>query len=82
MSETNGQHRPRFVVSFQDPSVIARLAVCAFLHGDQEALEAIEQRRPDLDTDTLRLTIECAAMVFGDLLNLTNIRVVYGSPTT
>lgn len=80
MSEPNGQHRKRPVVSFDDPAVIARLAVAAYLHGDEEAREALEHH--DLDTDTLHLFIECAAMVFGDLLNLTNIQsAYYGSRT-
>jgi hypothetical protein len=65
----NGQHQPLPRVSFDDPAVVARLAVCAYLHGDEEAAEAIEQHRPDLDLDTLRLSIETAAMVFADLLH-------------
>jgi hypothetical protein len=74
---TNGQHRPQPRVSFDDTAVVARLAVCAFLHGDDEAREAIEQHRPDLDPDQLRLSIECSAMVFAHLLNMTNMRDVY-----
>jgi hypothetical protein len=57
-------------VSFDDPRVVARLCVCAYLHGDHEAREAIEQHRPDLDQDSLRLSVEMAAMVFAELFQL------------
>jgi hypothetical protein len=67
---SNGQYRPQPRVSFDDPAIIARLATCAFLHGEPEALEAIEEHRPDLDPDTLRLSVEIAALVFAELLQL------------
>jgi hypothetical protein len=63
---SNGQ-RPQ-PISFDDPAVIARLAVCAWLHGDEEAADAIAQYRPDIDLDALRQSIQCAVMTFYDLL--------------
>jgi chloramphenicol 3-O-phosphotransferase len=49
----------------------------AFLHGDGEARDVLELHRPDLDLDTLHLTIECCAMVIANLMNLPNIQHAY-----
>jgi hypothetical protein len=73
MSNTNGQHRPQPRVSFDDPALVGRLAVCAWLHGDYKARDTLEERRPDLDLGWLRLTTEITAMVFADLFSLNNI---------
>jgi hypothetical protein len=77
MSRGNGQHRPQPRVSFDDPRVIARLAVCAWLHGEPEAQDAIQVHRPDLDPDELRLMVEIVAMTFADMLNLPRVRAMF-----
>ena len=64
----NGQRNP-FAVDLTDPRVVARLIVLGALHDDQDSLDHLARRRPDLDLDALRLTAEIAAAVVIDLQN-------------
>lgn len=52
-----------FAVDWHDPAVAARMAVMAFLHDDELAVDVLTRRRPDLDLPTLRLMTEIAAAV-------------------
>lgn len=60
MSSLNGQHNP-YSVDWHDPAVVARLAVMAYLHDDELAVDVLSRHRPDLDLPTLRLMAEIAA---------------------
>jgi hypothetical protein len=60
VSELNGSRNP-YAVDMEDPAVVARLAVLAYLHDDDLALDVLTRRRPDLDLSTLRLMAEIAA---------------------
>ena len=77
MSSLNGQHSP-YHVDLNDPAVVARLIVLGTLHDDQDALDTLARRRPDLDLDTLRLVAEIAAAVQIDMQEPYNTnRIMY-----
>lgn len=73
----NGQHSP-YQVDLNDPAVVARLIVLGTLHDDQDALDTLARRRPDLDLDALRLVAEVAAAVQIDMQEPYNTnRIMY-----
>lgn len=77
MSSLNG-HRSPYAVDLDDPAVVARLVVLAFLHDDEDAADTLARRRPDLDMGTLKLMAEIAAAVNLDLREPYNVnRVLY-----
>lgn len=56
-----------FAVDWHDPAVAARMAVMAFLHDDELAVDVLTRRRPDLDLSMLRLMAEIAAATVIDV---------------
>lgn len=56
-----------YAVDLDDPAVVARMAVLAYLHDDELAVDVLTRRRPDLDQNTLRLMAEISAAVAIDV---------------
>lgn len=71
----NGQHRPVYTTT--KTRAVAALAVKAVTRGDTHARHDIEQIAPELDYDTLMLTVEIVAQMLGEMLNFRTLHRVY-----